>query len=211
LLVDKRIISEVNANELATVGVEAFGGIVDELWIDKSIGMNNETWRTWAEYSNILFWVNDTSSYSFASNEITNLADTGYSELLRRAFIPKMNSGVDSKIAGVYDILHKEYWATTDNREEHSTLIYGISQEALQCQSDYKYDKYLAIENKVYGMKGMATYELGVGNLIDGEEYECYVSGVSDTDMYFDKEFRRIRVNSRSKPKRIEFYDDYEQ
>jgi hypothetical protein len=156
--------------------------------------MDRETWRTWAEYSNTLFWVNSTSSYSLSDNVITDLAEGGYSELLRDKFIPKFdaNGGEFSKLAGVYDILHKEYYATADNRgqsgENHSTLIYGTTQEALQCQSDYRYDKYLAVNNKVYGMKKM-----------------------EDADTYSDKEFIRIRVNSKSKPKRIEFYDDYEQ
>lgn len=221
LLVDKRILSEINADELATIGADSFGGITADLWINKDIGMDSETWRSWAEYGNKLFWVNSTSSYSFEGNAIVDIAKSedmvrpGYSEILRRAFIPKMNKGVFSKIAGVYDILHNEYWATADNRgqsgDNFSTLIFGVTQDALQCQSDYRYDKYLAIDNKVYGMKGLETYELGVGNLLNGEEYECYVSGVSDADSYSDKEFIRIRVNSNSRPKRIEFYDDYDQ
>jgi hypothetical protein len=219
LLVDKRILSEINADELATIGADSFGGITDDLWINKDIGMDSEMWRTWAEYANALFWTNSTSSYQFEGNVIKDIAKTedlvrpGYSELLRRVFIPKTNKGVTNKLAGVYDVLHREYWATADRRveDEFSTLIFGVTQDALQCQSDYQYDKYLAIDNKVYGMKGLETYELGVGNLLNGEEFECYVSGVSDADSYSDKEFIRIRVNSDSKPKRIEFFDDYEQ
>jgi hypothetical protein len=216
ILTDKRILSEINSSELAIMGSD-IGGVVSALWLDKHIGMDRETWRTWAEYSNILFWVNSTSSYALKDNNIEDLAEGGYSELLRRKFIPKFdaNGGEFSKLAGVYDILHKEYYATVDNRgqsgENHSTLIYGTTQEALQCQSDYRYDKYLSINNKLYGMKKMQTFELGVGNLLDGEPYECELVGVSNVDSYSDKEFIRIRVNSNSKPKRIEFYDDYEQ
>lgn len=217
ILTDKRILSEINSNELATIGTD-MGGVIQSLWIDKNIGMDRETWRTWAEYSNKLFWVNSTSSYVLVDNTITDITETGYNDLLRDKFIPKFDAfggGYQIKLAGVYDILHKEYYATVDNRgqsgDNHSTLIYGTSQEALQCQSDYRYDKYLAINNKVYGMKRMETYELGVGNTIDGQPYECELVGVSDADVYSDKEFIRIRVNSNSKPKRIEFYDDYQQ
>lgn len=216
ILTDKRILSEVNANELATIGTDT-GGAVTELWLDKEIGMDRETWKSWAEYSNRIFWVNSTSSYSMADNQIEDIAwGSGYSSLLRTKFIPKFdaNGAQFSKMCGVYDVLHKEYYATADNRgqsgETWSTLIYGASQEALQCQSDYKYDKYLAINNKVYGMKEMETYELGVGNLLNGAPYECYLTGLSDVDAYSDKEFIRIRVNSKSKPKRIEFYGDYD-
>jgi hypothetical protein len=213
ILVDKRILSEVNANELATMGTD-LGGVTDELWLHKEIGMDNETWRSWAEYANALFWTNSTSSYMMGNNTIKDLAETGYSDMLRTKFIPKANKGVTSKLSGVYDILHKEYYASVDNRgqsgDNFSTLIYGISQEALQCQSDYRYDKFLAINNDVYGMKDMETYRLGVGNLLNGDEYECYVTGVSNADSYSDKEFIRIRVNSHSKPKRVEFYDNYD-
>jgi hypothetical protein len=209
LLVDKRILSEINSNELATMGTD-LGGVSDELWLNKEIGMDNETWRSWAEYNNVLFWNNSTSAYMMGNNIIKDIAETGYSNMLRTKWIPKANEGRDSKIASVYDILHKEFYSTADNREEFSTLIFGVSQDALQCQSDYQYDKYLSINNKVYGMKDMETYELDFGNILNGDEYECYTTGVSDADSYADKEFIRIRVNSSSKPKRIEFYDDGE-
>jgi hypothetical protein len=211
LLVDKRILSEVNANELATIGSDA-GGILKQLWLTKEIGMDDETWRSWAEYNNALFWSNNVAKYNIGpEGQVVDITETGYNELYRRLFQPYIGQGYDSKMAGVYDVLHKEYWSTVNNGENANTLIFGVSQQALQCQSDYVYDKYLSINNDVYGMKGMQTFKLGVGNLLDGQEYECYVTGVSDKDMYFDKEFIRIRVNSRSKPKRIEFYDDYEQ
>lgn len=216
LLTDKRILSEINSNELATIGSD-IGGVVSELWINKEIGMDRETWKTWAEYSNALFWTNSKSSYMLSDNVIKDIANDGeYLETVRSEFIPKFidEGGSDSKMAGVYDILHKEYYATVDNRsdeEGHSTLIYGTTQEALQCTSSYNYDKYLSINNDLYGMKNMETYKLGVGNIIDGSEYECSVTGVSNADAYSDKEFIRIRVNSNTKPKRIEFFDDYEQ
>jgi len=73
----------------------------------------------------------------------------------------------------------------------------------------YLYDKYLYINNKFYGMKDSETYELGIGNELNGDPIECYVSGVSDKEIYSDKEFIRIRVNSNSKPEKIYFYDSY--
>jgi hypothetical protein len=210
LMVDKRIVNEINGNELATVGSDV-GGVIQELWLNKEIGMDDETWRSWAEYKNTLFFTNNTSSYAMSGNALKDLAETGFMDLLRRIWHPKIGSGYDSKMASVYNVLTKEYYFTVDDNDEHSTFIYGVTQEALQCQSDYRYDKYLSINNKVYGMKNLETYELGIGNELDGETYECYVTGVSDKDVYFDKEFIRIRVNSKSKPKRIEFYDNYDE
>lgn len=209
-LVDKRIVHEINASELATVGSDQ-GGVLSELWLDKTVGMDGETWRSWAEYGNTLFWSNSVSSYMLTANQIKDLCETGYSELYRRAFVPHITDS--HNMAGVYNILTKEYYVGVEGDadvNEFSTLIFGVKQDALQCESDYRYDKYLAVNNTVYGMKDMVTYRLDEGNLLDGSEYECWVAGASDKDIYYDKEFIRIRVNSPSRPKRIEFFDNYD-
>jgi hypothetical protein len=212
LVIDKRIIHEINANELATVGSD-IGGILNQLWIDRSIGMSDETWRSWAEYSNAIFFVNNTSAYSFAGNSLTEISKTGFFDLLNTKFISNLGIGYSSKLCGGFNVLNKEYIMSVLNnqlKDAVSTLIYGIDQSALQCQSSYLYDKYLYIGNKLYGMKDSETYQLGVGNELNGDPIECYVAGVSDKEIYSDKEFIRIRVNSNSKPEKIYFYDSYD-
>lgn len=213
LLIDKRIIHEINANELATIGSD-IGGILNELWIDRNIGMSDETWRSWAEYSNMLFFANNKAVYSFADNQLADLTASGFNELYRRKFVSLLGKGYDAKLAGGFNVLTKEYLFNVDNLEKSverfSTMIYGLSQGALQCQSSYNYDKYLYNENTLYGMKDSKTFVLGVGNQINGEDMEAYVSGVSDKMIYFDKEFIRIRVNSNSRPEKIYFYDSYQ-
>jgi len=174
--------------------------------------MSDETWRSWAEYSNALFFVNNTSAYSFAGNSLTEIARTGFFDLLNTKFIPNLGIGYRSKLVGGFNVLNKEYIMSVLNnelRDAVSTLIYGINQSALQCQSSYLYDKYLYINNKLYGMKNSKTYQLGIGNELNGDPIECYVAGVSDKEIYSDKEFIRIRVNSNSKPEKIYFYDSH--
>lgn len=215
LMVDKRVVYEINATELATVG-SSIGGILNQLWIDKRIGMSDQTWRSWAEYSNVLFFVNNKSAYMFTNNELTDISRTGFHELLRREFLARLGPGYESDLVGGYDVLHNEYImnvvAGVWERDSpfNKTLIYGVEQQALQCQSTYNYDKYLYNNNLLYGMKDAKTFELGIGNQIDGEDMECYVTGVSNADLYYDKEFLRIRVNSNSKPERVYFYDSYQ-
>ena len=212
LLVDKRVIHEINANELATVGSDV-GGILNQLWIDKTIGMNDETWRSWAEYSNMLFFVNNISAYMFKDNQIADIARTGFFELLNRKFFEISQTDDLTPLCGGFNVKHNEYVFNTSIAKplpRHSTLIYGVEQGALQCQSSYNYDKYLYVGNNFYGMKDLVTYELGVGNLIDNKEYEAYLTGVSDKEIYSDKEFIRIRVNSNHKPEKIYFYSSFE-
>jgi hypothetical protein len=209
MMVDKRVIYEINANELATAG-SSIGGILNQLWIDKRIGMSDQTWRSWAEYSNAIFFVNNKAAYMFTDNQLTDISRTGFHELLRREFLARLGRGYASDLVGGYDVLHNEYIMSVNDGEEFNTLIYGVEQQALQCQSTYLYDKYLYNNNLLYGMKDAKTFQLGVGNQIDGEDMECYVSGVSNADLYYDKEFIRIRVNSNSKPEQVYFYESYE-
>lgn len=208
LMVDKRVIYEINANELATAG-SSIGGILNQIWIDKTIGMSDQTWRSWAEYSNTLFFVNNKACYMFTDNQLNDISRTGFHYLLRSKFLNKLGSGYDADLVGGYDVLHNEYIMSVKDVEDFSTLIYGVQQQALQCQSTYLYDKYLYNNNLLYGMKNVQTFQLGVGNQIDGTDMECYVTGVSNADLYYDKEFIRIRVNSNSKPEQVYFYKSY--
>jgi hypothetical protein len=213
LLVDKRIIHEINANELATVGSDV-GGILNELWIDRNIGMSDETWRSWAEYSNMLFFVNNKSVYSLIDNGLVDIGGNGFIELFRRKFLEILGPGFSSRLSGGFNVLTKEYIMNVSNNsnkdEQFSTLIYGTQQESLQCQSSYSYDKYVYRDNSLFGSKNAKTFTLGVGNKMNGQDMECYLTGVSDKQIYFDKEFIRIRVNSNSKPDKIYFYDSYQ-
>ena len=216
LLVDKRLIYEINANELATVGSNV-GGILNQLWIDRTIGMSDETWRSWAEYSNMLFFCNGTSAYMFTENQLGDIARTGFFELLNRKFNPLIGDGYGqrgSRLSGGFNVLTKEYVMNVQsdiNEElEFSTLIYGTQQKSLQCQSSYNYDKYLYFQNHFFGMKRGVTYELGIGNNIDGQNMPCYLSGLSNAVVISDKEFIRIRVNSNSKPEQVYFYKSYQ-
>lgn len=215
LMVDKRIIYEINANELATAG-SSIGGILNQIWIDRRIGMSDQTWRSWAEYSNALFFVNNKSAYMFTDNNLTDIARTGFHDLLRRQFLARIGPGYESDLSGGYNVLNNEYIMNVvagvwdKNSPFDKTLIYGVEQQALQCQSTYNYDKYLYNENLLYGMKYGKTFQLGVGNQINGKDMECYVTGLSNADLHYDKEFIRIRVASNSKPERVYFYGSYD-
>ena len=215
LLVDKRIVSEINANELATVGSDA-GGILNQLWIDKTIGMSDETWRSWAEYSNVLFFCNGIAAYTFGDNQLTDITKTGFFELINRRFNNLIGEGYESRLSGGFNVLTKEYIMnvmTLGENPEFNTLIFGTQQASLQCQSTYNYDKYLYYKNHLFGMKNQGdykgTFELGIGNQINGDDMPCYLTGLSDAVIIADKEFIRIRVNSNSKPEQIYFYKSF--
>jgi len=183
--------------------------------------MTDETWRSWAEYSNSLFFCNTQSIFSFSENQLSDLCKTGFQEMFIERIAPYIQAGYGSKLAGAYNLRTQEYILNFDKTDIDTDLtdydvipqsiIFGLQQKFLQCRSSYNYDKYLQLNNKLYGMKDFVTYELGVGNLLSGQPIEANVVGVSDLEIYFDKEFIRIRVNSNTKPERIEFFDSYKQ
>jgi hypothetical protein len=223
LLVDKRVIHEINANELATVGSDV-GGILNELWINKNIGMSDEMWRSAGEYSNFILWMNNNSVYLMASNQITDIARKGYHSYIRKFFLDNLGAGYIDKVTGVYNILHNEYWCNINLYNEdplkvtkRPTLVYNQGSEQWEGTNDYNFDQFLSFDNTTYGMRQMETYRLNEGRVISGEQVKAFLvqscsvmnatKGRNSVDIS-DKEFIRIRVNSDNKPTKVEFFND---
>lgn len=343
LLVDKRIISEINSDELATMGSDV-GGILGEYWISKEIGMNDEFWRSAAEYNNILYFANRQSAYSMADNNIRDIAKVKYHSKLYPDFLRDFAPGYDSKLCATYDVLHDEYWITFGKREpldvewcmvggaynltdseyfpnnpafgyncftynigidanqtlnvltrplSNNTLILGGASATMLTESvqicsmensatplqiayndyssslpvsiviatlapgecicidpvptrgdeytfvtrecvpftdydcptvsyaqklsqgnggwngsfDYKFDKYVYIGNKVYGMRDLETYELNKGYIINGDPIMGVLMSCMSNPPFIDKEFVRIRINSDNKPVAVQFFN----
>jgi len=229
LLVDKRIIHEINADELATVGSDV-GGILNELWISSDIGMNGETWRSAAEFNNSLWFVNNKSSYKFVDNELIDIGRSGYHSKLYRYFLVNMNDDYSKHLTAVYDELHDEYWVCfggyvlDPGMVVSPTLVFGDNRENPLWQGgfDYNFNKFVTIDNNTYGIKNLGTYLLDSGNTINDEDVISELIGVCAGDVayedrapvdnrYMDKEFVRIRVNSSHKPSTIEFFNNFDQ
>jgi hypothetical protein len=330
LLVDKRVLYEINADELATVGSD-IGGILNEVWLTRTIGMSDEMWRSAAEFDESLFFVNKLSSYRLFSNQLVDIGRLGYHSVIYGEYISNFGTGYLDHITGVYDPLKSEYWVTfnkvrdvqadvvhtvnellsiTDiqydttpnphdliagvddgdvllilggagtiylgsptntlltkqfticlsesaeiplsvvyfngttmitlvtmeqgdcycitpilspltrvpeytigqcvaaKQYKHPTLVFGNEQQKQLWQGryDYLFDRYLYVNNRVYGMRDAETYELGRGNIINTNIIQAEMINVSSTPQPSDKEFIRIRVNSDNKPSRVEFF-----
>jgi len=227
LLVDKRIINEINGDELATVGSD-LGGVLNELWITRDVGMSGETWRSAAEHSNKLWFVNHKSAYMFSDNQYADIARTGYHSKIYPYFLEDMPMDYTRKLTAVYDDLHNEYWTNfggftiPEGLIQSPTLVYGNTQEMYVGAYDYDFDQYVTIDNLTYGIKNSGTYLLDQGNQINGQDIisELVMASVGDVayenntptdNRAMDKEFLRIRVNSNFEPTSIEFFNDFDQ
>lgn len=72
-LTNKSIITEASGGQLAYVGGGDSLFIQSEVWLTRSIGMNDEMWRSAAEYDNRIWWANKNSIYSFSNNKIEDI------------------------------------------------------------------------------------------------------------------------------------------
>lgn len=78
---------------------------------------------------------------------------------------------------------------------------------------DYRFDKFVAVNNRSYGMRNAETYELEKGFIINGENIaaELLQSSVGDNQSE-TKEFWKHRVNTNKKtPTTIEYFDNLDQ
>jgi hypothetical protein len=157
LLVDKRILSEINANELATIGSDV-GGILNTLWLERQIGMSDENWRSAAEYSNRLYWVNDDSAFSLSANTVSDIGRQGYHSKIYPEYIEKMESGYTDFVTGVYDVLHDEYWV-------------NFKKKPVDIPS-YEFQSRLMVVDDIYGDGAFGGSNYGVS---DGETIELSI------------------------------------
>jgi hypothetical protein len=227
LLVDKRIIHEINANELATVGSDV-GGVLNELWLTRDVGMSGETWRSAAEHDNVIWFVNHKSAYMMAGNEVSDIGRTGYHSKLYPYFLMDMPQDYTRKLTAVFDEHHSEYWVNfggftiPEGLIDAPTLVFGNTQGMWIGGFDYDFDQYVSIDNFTYGIKNSGTFLLDEGNQIDGQDIVSELVNASVGDIayeqktpidnrYMDKEFLRIRVNSSHEPSSVDFYNSFDQ
>ena len=91
------------------------------------------------------------------------------------------------------------------------TLVFSTVKQHWIDSFDYRFDQFLAVKNKMYGMRNMQTYELNKGFILNGVPVEGFIIGGSSKEQFKDKEFVRIRINSDNKPTKVEFFNDISQ
>lgn len=213
LLVDKRVIHEINADELATVGSD-IGGILNQLWISKRTGIPDEFWRGVAEFDNTMFFSNRDSSFAFSDNNPEDIGRAKYHSKLRQEYLENVGDGFATPMTATYNVLHREYWLSlnVNKQSTENVLMFGTQQLHWQGSNEHLFDQYLTVDNTLYGMRDNETYKLNDGFIMNGSDsFESYLIGVTTPAQVVDKEFIRIRVASNVKPTKIEFFNSVEQ
>jgi len=110
IITDKRILSDLNADEVLLAGTGDEGFVQGEYWLSKVVGMSDEMYRASAERDNSIFFVNKESCWLFSNNALANIGKLDFHYRVRKNYIENILPGYESKIMAIYDTLHEEVW-----------------------------------------------------------------------------------------------------
>lgn len=111
MLTNKFIARQQDGDQLGLLqGDEGASNIMEELWLSKDTGMNNEMWRSFADYNNIAFFANSNSVYRLEDNKLYDVGRQFYHSRIYNDLLKIINPGYEDDLTGHYDIYHSEYW-----------------------------------------------------------------------------------------------------
>lgn len=223
LLTNKSILSDLNSGELAYMAGDQFIG--GEYWIERGIGMSDETWRTAAEGNlafntdsgvvrrNGIFFANKESVYRFSNNRLDDIGQNDYYARLR----PELKSildGYTTDLRGYYNHKYDEYGFLVSNslggeipiiETEH--FVFNQLNNAWTGTRDYVFDQFIEINDELYGMRDGEIHLMDSGLLINGQPILFDIRQVCAPELLMAKEFIRIKISSSNKPTQVNFYD----
>jgi hypothetical protein len=220
LTTNKNTLSDANAGQIAYMQADNF--ISDEYWLSKDVGVPDEMWRTIAETSSAtygearidtLFLANKESAYALYNNNVKDIAKNEYAYHYRifNDFSTRVRSGFSTHVTAGFDRKHEEYWLHIDGDPENGnikrTFVFNQQEQTWSGYNDYRFDKFLANGSHMYGMRGLDTYKLNDGYVINGGNIVFEAVQAHAPEPAVDKEFIRVRINSSKKPTRVEFTD----
>jgi hypothetical protein len=228
LVTDKTILYQSTGTQLAAIGVTGGANfITGQIWISKSIGMNDEFWRSAAEGYNVikgdfserrteaLFFSNALSQYRLSGGALLDIARGGkYHSRVFPDYLNRVGKEYVNKVSSVYDFLNDEYWACIQVADEKHTVVFAEKKEHYRGTFDYRFDKFTSFDGKTYGMRNAETYLLDqYGETINFLPVEATIVAVSAKEINTSKNFSRIRITPPLiKPTKILFYgtkEDY--
>jgi hypothetical protein len=225
-LTKKAILSNINGNDLTTTAFDAF--ISGEYWLSRKIGSNGEMWRGMADASveiktqngsveeEALFIPNKHSIYRLMENQIVDIAKDNYLSRMKSS-LAAIGEGYSTKIVVHFDKNHNEYWfQMPDELDADINKCFVFSQDTnfWAGRFTYNFDSYTYGDNKNYGFKNLAMFELDKGFLIDNDSITAYLIPLFSPELTEEKEFIAIEVNTgprgEMKPTEIIFLDEKE-
>jgi hypothetical protein len=233
LLTNKSVLTDLSGSQLGVFKGNNF--IQEEYWLDKTVGMNDEMWRTAAETSvalktqdgsmvqvESLFWANRSSVYWLSDNAIRDIGRDGYYNKLRLPLnnIKTLDANLPlfgQDLTGFYDKRHEVYGVQLQHNDSlvqgnvnnvKELFVYSPNNKSWMGTFDYRFDSYTQQGSNLYGMRDGESYELYKGTQINGANITYSIDQACSPIQIREKEFMNININSTNKPTRVEFYDE---
>ena len=168
--------------------------------------------------------------YRLFENQLKDIVKSqGYYDIISpflEASNPNYSLNLPERITGFYNNIYNEYWLQINTvidvitgtpqlpiitpTPKTETFTFSQNTDRWQSTFDYRFDKYIQIENKLLGSRGLGTYELDKGFVINGTDIELVLMQNTTPLRGSEMEFIRIQIDSDNKPTKVEFLDsDY--
>jgi hypothetical protein len=216
LLTKKSILSDLNGGDLGYMSNDGF--VKFHRWLNKETGMHDEFWRGAAEalvplntdggkevLKEALFFPSRQSVYRFMENRLEDIGVNYHSRVFEDG-IKNVLPGLETEITGVYDRHKNQYYLSINADGENRTFVFSQKLNEWIGTNDFTFERFTSDGDNTYGHRDMKTYRLNEGYVINGEPITMKVKSAIAPDPKSDKEYIRFRINSSSKPTRVDFY-----
>lgn len=221
LVTRKSILSNVDASQVGLMATNSF--VQDQYWISKDIGMFDEWWRSAAEAyvpltqqdgteirRQAIFFGNNESFFRFMENQCVDIARESNYFVPLTAAIKQVLPSYQTFMTGIFDKFYQEYWVSFMGLQAPISFAYSQKTGKWLGKRDYLFDKYIVRQNQTYGLRGLETFTLDTGYIINGAPIEFELLIACAPEQTQGKEFERVKINSPKgqKPTSVEFYYD---
>lgn len=214
LLTKKSILSDLNGGNVGYMAADSFVG--QHIWLTKTIGSNDEMWRGIAEGSipegedsisrkEALFIPNKESVFILSGNSILDIGRLDYYSKIYNQGLSKIAQSFNTDITSVYDNKYQEYMLFIRG-SVNNMFVFSLKRMSWIGTYDFSFDRLYSEGTKTFGVKNFEVHELHQGYTIDGNPIVYEVTQGVSPNQEWGKEFIRIRINSKIKPTRIEFF-----
>lgn len=211
LLIEKSVAYSADGQSFTMFKNDNFIG--GEVWRSKLIGMPGDYWQTAGEGSSfpgntrteadMICWFDGDTVRQFINDDPQDLGIGKYRVALRAEAADRR--GI---MDGVFDRTRHEYWVKIHDK----VLVYAFTPglQGWNGKYTYDFDAYLCLKARMLGMRDGGTWELGIGDTINGEEINEWVQNVSGRLPDERQEWLHVFIqgDKNVKPARVEFSDE---
>lgn len=192
----------------------------EEIWLSRGAkGMPEEMWKLAVKAHgpvgettmDTVLWADKQGAYQLVGARAVDISRGRFStEIL--PYLNETNFTGQTKAASMFNPKNGEWWMMTPTtaqgglRAVTTVHVFSLINREWVGRFDYVFDKFLSKDNELYGMRGLKTYELDKGYVINGSVREAYAETFIAPYLARQSELIAWRVHP-DKPDELRVYD----